>query len=294
MKGKSVAGIVAGLLLAGAAGVVLGQRHRRRVSVPAKPEQPAAPDETPEHAALREILERSAAYNDALYERVSALEKIGEAELRASAVEQLALANQEARREIDALRAALQARLNDLGYGFSGIEGFVELISEFRLKTLEQQERHLQVYERVRLLPRVPDSPELHAYLKLGYSDDEQKHADTDIRIRRATEEQREIMLRVGRALARVNNAETAAAVQAELFSGNKRYRELTERIRMYRHDDPDGAAGAVEQLRSMYAALTPPLRAQADALLRMECYGDARLQKILERLLFAHVSKLV
>lgn len=290
MKGKSVAGLVAGLLLAGAAGVVLGQRRRRRVSVPAKPEQSAESEETPEHAALREILERSVAYNDALYERVCSLENINEAEKRTAAVEQLVQANQDARREIDAMRAALQTRLSELGYGFSGIDGFAELISEFRLKTLEQQERHMQVYERVRLLPYVPDSPELHAYLKLGYSDDEQKHADTDIRIRRATEEQRELMLRVGRALTRVKDAETASAVQAELLSGNKRYQELTERIRLYRYDDPDGASGAVEQMRSMYSALTPPLRTQAESLLQVGCYGDARLQKILERLLFVHV----
>ncbi len=292
MKGKSVAGLVAGLLLAGAAGVVLGQRRRRRVSLPAKPEQAGKPDETPEHAALREILERSAAYNDALYERVCALENTGEPEMRAAAVQQLVLANQKARQEIDALRAALQARLSDLGCGFSAIDGFVELISEFRLKTLEQQERHLLVYERVRLLPHVSDTPELHAYLKLGYSDEAQKHADTELRIRRATEEQREIMLRVGRALSRVKTAETAAAVQEELLSGNKRYQELSELIRLYRNDDPDGAAGAVEQLRAMYAALTPPLRAQGDALLQEGCYGDTRLQNILERLLFAQVSK--
>ena len=290
MKGKSVAGLVAGLLLAGAAGVVLGQRRRRRVSLPAKPEQATQPDETPEHAALREILERSAAYNDALYERVCALENITVAEGRTEAVEQLVMVNQEARREIDAMRASLQARLSDQGYGFSGIDGFVELISEFRLKTLEQQERHMQVYERVRLLPCVPDTPELHAYLKLGYSDEEQKHADTDMRVRQATEEQRDLMLRVGRALARVKDAETATAVQAELLSGNKRYQELAERVRLYRDDDPEGASGAMEQMRSMYAALTPPLRAQAESLLQAGCHGNARLQKILERLLFVHV----
>lgn len=291
MKGKRVAGLVAGLLLAGAAGAVLGYRRRRAVAVTAKPEQKSEPDVTPEHAALREILERSVAYNDALYERVCALEKISDTGKRPEAVASLTRANQEERREIDALRAALQARLNELGYGFSGIDGFVELISEFRFRTLQQQDRHLQVYERVRLLPMVPDTPELHAYLKLGYSDAAQKLADTDAQIRRAMDEQREIMLRVGRALAGVKDADSAAAVQGELLTGNKRYQELTEMMRLYRHDDPEGAADAVEALKTMYAALTPPLRAQAAQLQQDGCFGDARLDDILSRLLPAKVQ---
>ncbi|MBR5890331.1 MAG: hypothetical protein IKY92_09845 [Akkermansia sp.] len=291
MKGKSVAGLVAGLLLAGAAGAVLGRRRRRSVAVPAKPEQKFQPEETPEHAALREILERSVAYNDALYERVSVLERTEDAAGRPQLLKSLTFENQEERKNIDALRAALQARLNDLGYGFSGIDGFVDLISEFRLKTLEQQDKHLQLYERVRLLPGVTDSPELHAYLKLGYSDTLQKQADTDAQIRRAMEEQREIMLRAGRALARVNDVESAAAVQGELLAGNKRYQELTERMCLYRYDDPEGAADAVAALKSMYAALIPPLQAQAVQLQQKGCFGDARLVDILGRLLPAGVQ---
>lgn len=286
MKGKSIAGIVAGVLLAGAAGAVLGYRRRRSVAMPTKPEQKPEREESPEYLALREILERSVAYNEALYERVQALEWQGDAAARPAMQEQLTRANQQERQEIEALRVALQARLADLGYGFSGIEGFAELISEFRYKTLLHQERHLELYQRVRRLPLVADTPELHAYLKLGYSDAEQKKHDTDAQIRRATEEQRDIMLRVGRLLAGVKDAESALAVQEELLLGNKRYQELSERMRLYRGDDPEGAEAAVKALQAMYEALTPPLRAQASSLRERNCYGDTRLNDMLLRLL--------
>ena len=86
MKAKGVAGLVAGLLLAGAAGAVLGHRRRKQsMAVPAKPETAAGRQETLEHAALREILERSVAYNDALNQRVSALETMPDAEARKAA-----------------------------------------------------------------------------------------------------------------------------------------------------------------------------------------------------------------
>lgn len=287
MKAKGVAGLVAGLLLAGAAGAVLGHRRRKQsMSVPAKPETSAGRQETPEHAALREILERSVAYNDALYQRVSALETMPDAEARKAASKELVQLNQEERRAIDALRSALQARLAELGYGFTGIDGFTELISEFRFRTLVQQERHLEVYERVRLLPGVADTPELHAYLKLGYSDEAQRQADTAEQMNEAIEAQRGIMLRVGRLLAGVKDAASAAAVQDELVEGNKRYQEWAGRMRMYRQDDPEGASESVEALRTMYAALMPPLRTQAAQLQQSGCFGDARLVAILSRLL--------
>lgn len=287
MKAKGVAGVVAGLLLAGAAGAVLGHRRRKQsMSVPAKPETAAGRQETPEHAALREILERSVAYNDALYQRVSALETMPDAEARKAAWKELVQLNQEERRAIDALRAALQAHLAELGYGFTGIDGFTELISEFRFRTLVQQERHLEVYERVRLLPGVADTPELHAYLKLGYSDEAQRQADTAEQMNQAIEAQRGIMLRVGRLLAGVKDAASAAAVQDELVEGNKRYQEWAGRMRMYRQDDPEGASESVEALRTMYAALMPPLHTQAAQLQQSGCFGDARLVAILSRLL--------
>ncbi len=286
MKGRSVAGLVAGLLLAGAAGAVLGRRRRQSVAVPAKPAEKTEPRETAEHAALREILERSVAYNEALLARVCKLEEITDAGALPAALEVLSAANQEERREIDALRAALQAHLESCEMRFCDIEGFVELLSRFRGVTLEQQEKHLEVYRRLRKMSGMPDSSELHAYLKLGFNDEAQKHADTDDQLRRATAEQREIMLRVGRLLAEVSDAESAEPVPETLLKISTRYQQLTERMRLYREDDPAGAAEALAALKSMYAALTPPLKERASQLRHAGCYGNKQLYEILERLL--------
>lgn len=289
VKGRSLAGIVAGLLLAGAAGAVLGNRRKRaHVVLPSAKgeEKKAVDDETVEHAALREILEKSVAYNEALFERVSALEKITDAESRPAAVEALTAANQEKRKEIEALRVALQAHLNEKNLRFCDIDGFVPLISAFRLRTLEQQEKHLTVYHKVRQIPRVPDSPELHAYLKLGFSDLQQKQADTAAQIQQAMEEQRDIMLRVGRMLAGIKDSSTAQSVPSELLSISTRYQRISKQIRLYKNDDPEGAKVPLEALKSMYAALTPPLKEQASQLRQADYYGNALLRDLLQRLL--------
>lgn len=287
MKGRSVAGIVAGLLLAGAAGAVWGQHRKRRVAVPARPEDAAPqPDESAEYMALREILERSVEYNDALFLRVQALEKLETAGERTAAVAQLTEANKDARRGIDALRVELQAHLSEKNMRFCDIDGFVGLLSHFRRVTLEQQEKHLEVYHRVKKLSGVPDSAELHAYLKLGFSDAVQKQADSTEQMRLATEEQREIMLRVGRMLAGIKDAATAAPAPEELLRVSARYQELTRVMHLYRDDDPEGVVEALAALKSMYAALTPPLKAQAAQLRSVECYGNTQLLDILNRLL--------
>lgn len=289
VKGRSLAGIVAGLLLAGAAGAVLGNRRKQaRVVLPSAKgeEKKAVDDETVEHAALREILEKSVAYNEALFERVSALEKTTDAESRPAAVEALTAANQEKRKEIEALRVALQAHLNEKNLRFCDIDGFVPLISAFRLRTLEQQEKHLAVYHKVRQMPRVPDSPELHAYLKLGFSDLQQKQADTAAQIQQAMEEQRDIMLRVGRMLAGIKDSATAQPVPSELLSISTRYQRISKQIRLYKDDDPEGAKASLEALKSMYAALTPPLKEQASQLRQADYYGNTLLRDLLQRLL--------
>lgn len=286
MKGRSVAGLVAGLLLAGAAGAVLGRRRKQSVAVPVKPVEKAEPQESPEHLALREILELSVAYNEALLARLGKLEEITDAGALPAAVEVLSETNREARREIDALRASLQAHLESREMRFSDIDGFVELLSRFRAVTLEQQEKHLAVYRRVQKMPGMPYSDELHAYLKLGFNDEAQKHADTDEQMRQATAEQREIMLRVGRLLAEVVDAESAESVPEELLKISARYQRLTERMRWYREDDAAGAAEALAALKSMYAALTPPLKERASQLRHVGCYGNKQLYEILERLL--------
>jgi hypothetical protein len=152
--------------------------------------------------------------------------------------------------------------------------------------TLEQQEKHLAVYRRVQKMPGMPYSDELHAYLKLGFNDEAQKHADTDEQMRQATAEQREIMLRVGRLLAEVVDAESAESVPEELLKISARYQRLTERMRWYREDDAAGAAEALAALKSMYAALTPPLKERASQLRHVGCYGNKQLFEILERLL--------
>lgn len=286
MKGKSVAGLVAGLLLAGAASVVLGKRRKQGVAVPVKAAEKTQPEETVEHAALREVLERSVAYNDALLERLKKLEEISDAGARPAAVEVIEATNREQRGEIDDLRAALQAHLEERNMRFCDIDGFVELISKFRCITLGQQELHLEVYRRVKELAKVPESQELVAYLKLGFNDEELKHADTDGQIRKATAEQREMMLRVGRILAEVKDAESTEAVSEELVRISAQYQLLTERMRLYREDDPAGSREALEALRSMYGALTPALRERASLLRHEGCYGNKQLFEVLERLL--------
>ena len=140
MKIKSLAWMGAGLLLAGVAGAVAVKRRREGDSMPAEPK------ETAEHAALREILERSAAYNEALYERVCALENVSAPADRPAAVEELTRLNQRERAAIDALRAALQSRLVEQGCTFADVDGFVPLISHYRAITLVQQKRHLYMH----------------------------------------------------------------------------------------------------------------------------------------------------
>ena len=103
MKMKKLAWMGAGLLLAG----VAWRMRRKGASLPNQT-VPRASKETPEHAALRVILEKSIAYNDSLYERVSALEGVEDESMRPAAVAELTSRNQEMRADIDALRARLQ------------------------------------------------------------------------------------------------------------------------------------------------------------------------------------------
>ena len=278
---------MAGLLLAGAAGAAWGQRRKRRVVLPAKPEETVPRvQESVEHAALREILEHSVAYNDDLYGRVQALETLESAAERTAAVTHLAEENKEERRKIDSLRVALQAHLDSKGMRFCDVDGFVELLSHFRRVTLEQQEKHLEMYRRVCRLAGVSDSAELHAYLKLGFSDAAQKQADSAGQMQRAMEEQREIMLRVGRMLAGIKDAASAAPAPEELLRVSARYQELTRIMHLYRNDDPEGVAESLAALKAMYAALTPPLKERASLLRSAECYGHPQLREILDRLL--------
>lgn len=280
--------MLAGLLLAGAAGAVWGYRRKRRMTVPAAAAatESKPKEETAEHAALREILERSAAYNDALFARLEQLSRIQEKGALPAAVEVLAHANEEERQGINVLRQALQATLDSRQMRFPDIDGFHELISQYRAIALEQEERHLELYHQARKMPGMPDSAELHAYLKLGFTDPEMKQEDTAQQIRRATEEQRQIMLRVGRLLAGVKDAESAEPAPDELLKISSRYQWLSNHMYRYRADDPDGAAEAVKELKAMYAGLTPPLKAQAAQLRKDGCYGNKPLYEILQRLL--------
>lgn len=283
MKGKSIAWLGAGVLLAGVAGLVVG---RRRKTAAASLPGPKAAVESREHAALRRILDLSVAYNDALYERVKALEGVREAAGVVPAVAALVRWNEQERAVIDSLRQELKDELAAQGREFADIEGFVPLLSRYRCISLEQEHRHLLVYERVRRIPGVPESPELHAYMKLGFREAEQKQADTASQLRQATEAQREMMLRVGRLLAATDGQESARTLYAELQAVSRRYQELTSRIRLYRDDDPAGAAAPLVELKQMYAALTPPLKEQAERLRAVGCYGHAPLQEILNLLL--------
>ena len=280
MKLRSIAWMSAGLLLAGVA--VAAVVHRRKVGR----ELPGEPRETEEHAALREILQASAAYNDALYERVRNLEKIEAPSARMAAVAEITLQNQTERESINALRGELQQRLGEQGRTFMDVDGFVELISEYRRVTLDQQERHLTLFERVRKMDNVPLSPELHAYLKLGFKEDDQRWADTDRQLMNAANEQRELMLRAGRVLDSITDAGSAASAPEELNKLGNRYMELSSRIRLYREDDPKGAGHAVGELRTMYAGLLPMLKKHAERLRACDFYGSYPLREVLERML--------
>lgn len=280
MKIRSLAWMGAGLLLAGVAGVAVASRRKTVREIPGEPQ------ETPEHQALREIMKMSASYNDALYQRVKELEDIQDASARPAAVAALTKQNQEGRELINQQREGLLTKLEAQGRTFADVEGFVDLISEYRAITLEQQERHLELFQRVRRLPNVPESPELHAYIKLGFKEDEQRLADTDMQLMKAAEEQRELMLRAGRVLGGVSSETAAASVPAELNELGNRYLTLSRRIKLYRDDDPKGAEHAVQELRAMYSALLPMLKTHAKRLTEQDFYGSAALKEVVERML--------
>lgn len=280
MKIGRLAWMGAGLLLAGVAGAAVVNR-RKGVR-----ELPAAPKATPEHEALREIMQRTVAYNDALYERVVMLEKTKDSALRPQVVSEITNQNQVDRVAINELRAALQSRLAEQGRTFADVDGFADVISEYRGVTLRQQKRHLEVFQRVRKMANVPETPELHAYVKLGFKEDEQRWADTDMQLMKAANEQRELMLRAGRVLDSITDAESATAAPAELNALGDRYIELTGIIRLYRDDDPKGAEQAVNELRKMYSGLLPMLKSHAARLRENAFYDCAGLRSVVERML--------
>lgn len=280
MKIGRLAWMGAGLLLAGVAGAAVVNR-RKGVR-----ELPAAPKATPEHEDLREIMQRTVAYNDALYERVVMLEKTEDSALRPQVVSEITNQNQVDRVAINELRAALQSRLAEQGRTFADVDGFADVISEYRGVTLRQQKRHLEVFQRVRKMANVPETPELHAYVKLGFKEDEQRWADTDMQLMKAANEQRELMLRAGRVLDSITDAESATAAPAELNALGDRYIELTGIIRLYRDDDPKGAEQAVNELRKMYSGLLPMLKSHAARLRENTFYDCAGLRSVVERML--------
>ena len=280
MKIRSLAWMGAGLLLAGVAGVAVASRRKSEREIPGEPK------ETTEHQALCEIMRMSASYNDALYQRVKKLEAIKDADARPAAVAELTQQNQEGRELINQQRAELLSRLEAQGRTFADVEGFVELISEYRAITLEQQERHLELFQRVCQLPNMPSSPELHAYIKLGFKEEQQRLADTDMQLMRAATEQRELMLRAGRVLGAISSEAAAASVPGELNELGNRYLALSRRIKLFRNDDPKGAEHAVQELRTMYSALLPMLKTQAKRLADQEFYGSSSLKEVVERML--------
>ena len=280
MKIRSLAWMGAGLFLAGVAGAAVACRRK------GERELPPEPAETGESAELRRIMEQSAAYNDALYAQMQRLEGSVVPALRSSIVEELTELNKKGRQQIDEMREALQSRLAKQGRTFADVEGFNELISEYRGITLEQQKRHLDLYQRVRKLENVPFTPELHAYLKLGYKEPEQLHADTDRQLMQAAAVQRELMLRAGRVLSSVVNADTAAKTPEELNMLGDNYMQLSARIKLYKEDDPTGAASAVAELRSLYAALLPMLQVQAKRLREASFFENEGLKEVVERML--------
>lgn len=280
MKFRSIAWMSAGLLLAGVAGAAVVSRRK------GSRELPAEPVETPDYAELRAVLQRSADYNNALYERLGRLEKIEDSAGRLAAVAEITTQNQADRQEINELREKLQVRLGEQGRTFADVEGFADLLSEFRARTLLQQKRHLELYHRVRKLENVPNSPELHAYLRLGFKEEEQRHADTDMQLMKAANEQRELMLRSGRVMDSIVDSATAETASAELVELGASYRKLTETIRLYREDDPKGAEHAVAELRTMYAGLLPMLKSHAVRLRENQFFGNAELRAVVERML--------
>lgn len=270
----------AGLFLAGVAGAAVVCRRK------GERELPPEPAETTEHAELRKIMEESAAYNEALYQQVLRLESEPAPANRPAIVAELSEQNKKTRQQIDQLRDALQSRLSTQRRTFADVDGFAELISEYRGITLEQQRRHMELYQRVRKLENVPSTPELSAFLKLGFKEDEQRHADTERQLMKAASEQRELMLRAGRVLSSVTDADSAGKAPEELNNLGDSYMRISGRIKLYREDDPGGCAAAVAELRSLYAALLPMLQAQASRLRSAEFYGCAPLREVVERML--------
>ena len=280
MKLRSIAWMGAGLFLAGVAGAAVVCRRK------GERELPPEPGETPEHAELREIMQVSAAYNDELFARIERLAASETPEERPGLVTELIENNQARRQQINTMREALQNRLSAQGRTFADVDGFTELISQYRGITLEQQKRHLKLYERVRRMQNVPSTPELHAFLRLGFQEEAQRLADTERQLMRFASEQRELMLRAGRVMSQVTSAESAASASAELNSLGESYMEIASRIRLYRNDDPAGAESGVAELRSLYAALLPMLQTQA-ARLRDSFYYDVdALEEVVERML--------
>ena len=270
----------AGLFLAGVAGAAVVCRRK------GERELPPEPGETPEHAELREIMQVSAIYNDELYARIERLAACETAEERPGLVNEIIANNQASRQQINTMREALQNRLSAQGRTFADVDGFTELISQYRGITLEQKKRHLQVYERVRRMQNVPSTPELHAFLRLGFQEEAQRHADTERQLMRFASMQRELMLRAGRVMSQVTSAETAAAASAELNSLGDKYMEIASSIRLYRDDDPAGAEYGVAELRALYAALLPMLQTQAARLRDSFYYDDEALEAVVERML--------
>lgn len=280
MKIRSIAWMGAGLFLAGVAGAAVVYRRK------GERELPPEPAETTEHAELRKIMEESAAYNEALYQQVLRLESELAPANRPAIVAELSEQNKKTRQQIDQLRDALQSRLSTQRRTFADVDGFVELISEYRGITLEQQRRHMELYQRVRKLENVPSTPELSAFLKLGFKDDVLRHADTESQLMKAASEQRELMLRAGRVLSSVMNVDSAMKAPEELNNLGDTYMSISARIKLYKDDDPGGATSAVAELRSLYAALLPMLQTQASRLRSAEFYGCAPLREVVERML--------
>ena len=239
-----------------------------------------------EHAELRKIMEESAAYNEALYQQLLRLESELAPANRPAIVAELSEQNKTMRQRIDQMRDALQSSLTTQRRTFVDIDGFAELISEYRGITLEQQRHHLELYQRVRKLENVSASPELHAFLRIGFKEEEQRHADTERQLMKAASEQRELMLRAGRVLSSVMDADSAAEAPEELNNLGDAYMAISDRIRLYKDDDPAGAAAGVAELRSLYAALLPMLQTQASRLRAAGFYGIEPLKEVVERML--------
>lgn len=270
----------AGLFLAGVAGAAVVYRRKGERDLPPEPV------EAPEHAEFRRILEQSAAYNDTLFEMMQHLADCSSLAEYSGLVAEMTSRNHAGLEKINAMREVLRTRLEAQGRTFADVEGYTELISEYRSITLEQQRRHLEVYQRVQRMQGMPASSELLAYIKLGFKDDEQRYADTERQLMKAAEAQRELMLRAGRVMSGVTGTESAAAAPEELNALGASYMEQSARIRLYRDDDPAGATSAVAELRSLYAALLPMLQQHARRLREADFYGNEPLREVVERML--------